>query len=128
MSRKTKATNSHAKLDDADPAYLLDVVNRQMDMVRAYKARQDDVVVSLAAIQMALANGLQATAKNLIAEILARDLKQAKDRFDNRQAALVIAVRAMEGRLDLVDTLSQMELLDPESFVAMRDKPLAVQA
>ena len=103
------------------------VVERQMDHLRAYKTRQDDIVRELGKIQAILnrdGNDLaqmqyQEDAKDAIASLLSRDLAQAKDRQDNHRFALDMAIKTLERHdknRDVADTLSQMELLVPEAF------------
>jgi len=106
--------------------YLTGAVERQMDHMRAYRSRQDDIVRSLGAVQKLLELGSFEAAKAAMVELLSRDLKQAKDRQDNHRFALGIAIKALENadrydddankRYD--DALSQIEILVPEAFDA----------
>lgn len=105
---------------------LAKVVERQMEMLRAYRSRQDDIVRGLGGIQKLLGLGAHEAAVTAIADLLARDLKQAKDRQDNHAFALDIAIKAIEQsrfsadtttlHLAMTDALSQIELLVPEAF------------
>lgn len=104
--------------------YLQGVVARQMDMLSAYKSRQDDIVRALGSLQKLIRLGALEAVETAIADLLARDLKQAKDRKDNEAFALNIAVKALEhahacdDRDDGIaqDALSQIELLVPDAF------------
>lgn len=95
-----------------------------MDFLKAYKTRQDDIVRAIGEVQKLLELGSTNGARNRIAELLARELKQAKDRQDNHTFALNIAIKALE-HADMcddrdekvcADALSQIELLVPEAF------------
>lgn len=96
------------------------VIKRQMDMVESYKNRQDDLVLGLGQILKRPED-----AKDLIEALLARDLKQAKERVYNRTFALDIALRALRlvvgqgnaaGAASPEDALAQIKALVPEAF------------
>lgn len=118
-SKRKKSPAAPAK---TSAEYLQSVVERQMDMLKAYKTRQDDIVRELGEVQKALAGGSVPDAIAAIATLLGRNLKQAKDRQDNHAFALDIAIKALEklnfldGKDGVVDALSQIELLVPEAF------------
>lgn len=104
--------------------YLRGIVDRQMDHMRAYKTRQDDIVRGLGRVQTAIVAGSLEAAREAIAELMARDLAQAKDRQDNHSFALDIAIKTLERHdrsRDVADALSQIQLLVPQAF----EKPTA---
>ncbi len=128
MSKKNPAAaKTRDLLHREEPATadsMARIIDRQMDFLRAYKTRQDDVVRGLGRVQKFLELGSYEAAKEAMAELMARDLKQAKDRQDNHAFALSIAVKALESvhdglrsERDCVDALSQIEILVPEAFV-----------
>ncbi len=86
-------------------------------MLRSYKMRQDDIVRGLGAIQNMIGSAVPASV--LIADLMSRDLKQAKDRCDNFTFALSMAIKTLErytSHRDVVDVLSQLEILVPDAF------------
>lgn len=122
MKTKKKKPETVAK---TSTEYLQNVVDRQMDFLKSYKIRQDDVVRGLGRVKAALGAGSLEAAKAALEELLSRDLKQAKDRQDNHAFALDIAIKGLEeakNHLDggyalaANDALSQMEILVPEAF------------
>lgn len=125
MSKKNPAAKTRDLLHrstDALPSSesLAKALETAMDHLRAYKTRQDDIVRGLGRVQAAIGADSLEAAKAAIEELLARDLKQAKDRVDNGAFALDIAIKALSNQdttvKDATDALSQMELLVPEAF------------
>lgn len=95
------------------------IIARQFDHLRAYRSRQDDVVRWIGTIQKFLELGSYAAAAEAMKDLLASDLKQAKDRQDNQAFALNMAIKTLErytSHRDVVDVLSQLEILVPEAF------------
>lgn len=80
--------------------YLKGTIDRQMSMVRAYQARQDDIVRSLGAIQRLIGLGALEAVETSIKELMATDLKQARERVYNQDAALRIAIEALKESRD----------------------------
>jgi hypothetical protein len=116
---KKKATPARSTSVLPSANDLARVVERQMEMVRSHKTRQDDIVRGLGTIQKLIGLGSFEAAVTAMADLMARDLKQAKDRQDNHAFALDIAIKALERRTkerDAVDALSQIEVLVPEAF------------
>lgn len=91
--RKVTATTPKVDADAPEIDRLTALIDRQMQMIAAYKARQDDIVLALGKVLKSEDIGVHA--KEAIDDLLARDLKQAKARVYDRTFALDIAVRAM---------------------------------
>lgn len=122
-------TDKAAKKPTSSPA-ALEVVSKNldtaMDHLRAYRARQDAIVLGLGEVRRAIEGGYLPTAKDAIDELLGMTLKQSKDRVDNLLLALKIAVDALEAAKDraplkacsseIQDALSQIELVAPKEF------------
>lgn len=111
---KAKKTKTAAGSD------LQAVVDRQMDMLRSYKQRQDAIVLDLSNIRREITQGSMVDGLNILDNLLATDLKQSKDRVDNLLLALKIAVDALEKNKD-VDVLSQIELIAPREMCAFTE-------
>ncbi len=112
--------------DENSIDYWRGVVARQMDMLRSYKMRQDDVYRGLGQIQKLVKMGAGDAAVTLLEELPARELKFAKERVDNYSFAMDIAIKLlndaagycepMKNGSPFTDGLSQMEILVPEAF------------
>lgn len=101
----------------------LEVVSRNldtaMDHLRAYRTRQDAIVLGLGEVRRAVVDGYLPTAQDAIDDLLGTTLKQSKDRVDNLMLALKIAVDALEkgnNTPESRDALIQIELVAPKEF------------
>lgn len=93
-------------------------LDRALEKMADFKAREGRIAIGLAAIQTALKRGDHAKAREFVDVILGEDLAKAKDWHHNRAFALSIAVKAMEAdEAKHRDALSHIELLAPEAFV-----------
>ena len=108
----------------------LEVVSKNldtaMDHLRAYRTRQDAIVLGLGEVRRAIEDGYLPTAKDAIDDVLNTTLKQSKDRVDNLMLALKIAVDNLKEAASLceplkqgtpfTDALRQIELVAPKEF------------
>lgn len=133
---KTKKRKQVTVDDMPTTTELARVVERQLDMLRSYKIRQDDIVRSLGAISKLIGLGAFEAAETAMKELMASDLAQAKERCDNHAFALDIAIKALENGMDeghevgcecvrcgdgginvrIADAISKMRSLVPDAF------------
>lgn len=97
--------------------------DKMADRVRALLARQDDIVRSLGSMEKLLQGGFDDAALALLQETMARDLKQARERTADRDAALRMAVEQLQiipdteyGAENFGITLEKIKILAPEAF------------
>lgn len=100
-----------------------------MDHLRAYRTRQDAIVLVLGEVQRAIHDGYLPTAKDKIDELLATTLKQSKERVGNLMLALKVAVDEFKitkqhhiDQKNSQDSLSKIKLLAPEEFSSFEEK------
>jgi flagellar biosynthesis regulator FlaF len=104
--------------------YYRDALDRSMAQTKAHKDRMEDIVRSLQAIQALLKIGAGDAALAAMTDLMGRDLKQSKERVQNQDFALTIAINALQladryndesnERVDAA--LAQIKTLAPESF------------
>lgn len=99
-----------------------DVIDRLGDYVKSYKSRQDQICIDLRMIQTALNEGHVELAQVVMADLLATNLKQARERVDNHTQALSIAVDVLREvhTEKSMTALSNIRALSPEAFPAVR--------
>ncbi len=101
-----------------------------LDHVRAYRQRQDAIVLGLGDVRRELVAGYAPAALDELDDVLATTLKQAKDRVDNLLMALKVAVEALE-KVDageqtasaVSDALSSIEIIAPKEMRAIQPVP-----
>lgn len=103
----------------------MNVVNKQMEMLRAYRDRQDRIVHGLNVIAKALDHGSIDGAREAMLELLRSDLKQSQARVANWTLAIRLASDELlkDNLEDSMVIYNQVRALAPEAF---EDIPVAV--
>ena len=101
-------------------ARLQSIVDRQLDFIRAYKARQDRIVAGLTRVAESLPVDA-ADARAAMGELLATDLKQSQERVANWTMTLRVAEKALRECVNTKESraaVAAIHDLAPEAFEA----------